>query len=188
MRAFPSSDELVADSQVHKQLIKHTIAKSDESTCEVRTPAFIKGSLEHFLKFLIAFKHATKDTNIENKTRDVCREFHTHTQGRALNRFNAKHEEIMVNLPDDGNLTSTNFKEILSFVITGFGRTNRLKCIKLHMMTIGKSYASTQDDFLERMHVMQRCLGLLHTYVPSITALKDEHLKDACVQAQPVKF
>ena len=81
---------------------------------------------------------------------DACREFRTHTQGRDLNRFNTKNEEIMVNLPDDGNLenlTSTHFKVISSFVINGFGCVNRLKCIKRHMMSISKPHASPQDAF-----------------------------------------
>ena len=69
-------------------------SKSDESACEIRMPALIKGSLEHFLKFLIAFKQVMTDMNLDNETMDACREFRTHTQDRALNQFNTKYEEM----------------------------------------------------------------------------------------------
>ena len=88
-----------------------------------------------------------KGMSVESNTMDARREFFTHAQGWHLNRFNEKHEEIMINLMDDGSLASTYFKEIASFVITGFGRANHLKCENRDMITTNKSCALAQDDF-----------------------------------------
>ena len=77
---------------------------------------------------------------------------------------------------------------MIAHAMIGFGRTNRLKCIKRHMATVSIPYCISQYAFMERMCVMQSYLQLINHYFPTNTALKLEDFKDACVQAQPVKF
>ena len=61
----------------------------------------------------------------------------------------------------------------------GFGRTNRLKCIKLHIDTVSKPHITHQHVFIERMHIMKIYLQSLNKYFPIITLLTNEDFKDA---------
>ena len=57
----------------------------------------------------------------------------------------------MSDLPDPVNLTPDILKVVIAHVIVGFGRTDRLKCIKRHMAPVSKLYDLSQDDFMEGM-------------------------------------
>ena len=87
-------------------------------------------------------------------------------------------------MPDASNLTSDDLKIMISYVITGFGHTNRLKCIKRHVFNISKPFGVSQDAFMERIHVMQIYLQLLNHYFNTITLLTKDDFKDIFVQAQ----
>ena len=181
MRVFPLTNEIITDSQLHEQFAKHAITKSDESSCEIFMSVFSNGSLEHSLKFLMIFKQVMTDMNLDTKVNGMCREFRDHTRGSALSRFNSIYDQQMVDLPVSENLTPEHLKTIIAHAITGFGRTNRLKCIKLHMSTVSKPHGTSQDTFMERTHVMQNYLQLLNHYFPAITSLNIKDFKDAHV-------
>ena len=182
------TDELIADSQSYKQFVKHAIANPEQSTCEVRMPVLTNGSLEHFLKFLILFKQAMADMNLDTKISVTFREFRDHAIGRDLSRFNSSYDDHVANVPDAGNLTPENLEIMIASTIVGFGRTNRLKCIKRHMSTISKPFGVFQDEFMKRMCAMQSYLQLLNHYFDTITPLTNDEFKDSFVQAQLWKF
>ena len=77
---------------------------------------------------------------------------------------------------------------MIANAIVGFGRANRLKCIKRHVSTISKPFGMSQDAFMERMCAMQIYLQLLNHYFNTINPLTEDDFKDAFVQAQPWKF
>ena len=80
------------------------------------------------------------DVDLDIKTSDVCREFRAHTRGRALSRFNSSYDAHMVNVPDVSNFTPDDLKIMIANAIVGFGRANRLKCVKRHMSTVSKAF------------------------------------------------
>ena len=93
--------------------------------------------------------------NLDNKANIICREFRAHARGHALSRFDSSYDAQMVDVPDASNLTHKNLKTMIANVIVGFGRKNRLKYIKHHMRTASKPHGTSQDAFMEHMHVMQ---------------------------------
>ena len=118
-----------------------------------------------------------------NKPVDVCRDFRVHARGKALYCFNTKYDEIVEDVP-----TSDNVKEIMKHVIIGFGKKNQLKEIRRHMVTVSELHSASQDDYFKRMHAIQHFLEILHHYFPFINPVTGDDFKDACYQAQPMKF
>ena len=162
IRVFPPTDEVITESQLHKQFTKYTMTKSNESTYDIRIPIFSNGSLEHFLKVLMLFKQAMTDMNLDAKMNDMFREFRVHARGHALHRLNSIYEDQLVDIIDAECILPNNLIIMIAHAMTGFGRTNRLKCIKHNMTTISKLHCASQDAFMERMRVMQSYLQLIN--------------------------
>ena len=122
---------------VHGQHIKNEIIKAHEYSSEVWKPQIKKGSLEFLLRFLAMIKKAMDDMGFEDKPVDTCREFRAHTRGKVLSRFSTKHNGIVTYV-----LTSDNIKEISKHAIIGLGKTNRLKGIRRHMVTVSNPHGA----------------------------------------------
>ena len=55
-------------------------------------------------------------------------------------------------------------------------------------MTASKLFGVTQEDYLDMLSLMQRCLASLNKYFPNITPLSTSELKDSFINSQSPKF
>ena len=119
IRVFLNYADIVTDAMVYKSFIKYTILKDNNVSVEIKIPKFGKGSLEHFLRFMIEFESGMNELGFSNNSTELCREFRAHASDRALSRFNIKYNQLTVNGMNEPIMD--NYSNMIKYVITGFG-------------------------------------------------------------------
>jgi len=119
IRVFPNHADIVTDAMVYKLFIKYTIMKDNNASVKIKIPKFGKGSLEHFLRFMIEFESGMNELGFSNNSTELCREFRAHASDRALSRFNIKYNQLTVNGMNEPIMD--NYSNMIKYVITGFG-------------------------------------------------------------------
>ena len=130
--------DIVTNRLLYKTFLKHTVVKEDETIVEIRIPKFNKGSLEHFLWFLLEFKVGMLDLGYQNNSIELCRKFRAHVSNRLLSRFMLKYNELTNIGADKPDMDQ--FNAMIWHVLQGFGRSNILKFIKPHILTTKKPF------------------------------------------------